>query len=752
VESDLAGTTIADRYDVLELVGAGGMGEVYRARDRELDEIVALKIIRTDRAADADLVARFRHEVKLARRVTHANVARTFELGNTFGLMFCTMELIEGESLARRLSTQRRLPIVEATGIASAVCAGLTAAHAADVIHRDIKPDNVLLASDRVVITDFGVASIRVRGDGELSGTPAYMAPEQARGEPPTPATDVYAVGMILYEMLVGRRAFGGELTQILTEKQEVERMVVEAGELPAALCDVISRATARDVAARYATAEELRIALEPWARPVRITTSPQRTSEPAELYRVVVLPPRAAGEDQSTLHLGKAVREELLARLSRRPRVRVLPRAAPEPHALVLEVVAGTELAVIASRDGIQVLTLAFPAAVELVEATAQLIADTAVTVLGSEAVAPRSPEQLRATDLLLRGRHLAGNLMRVEGAIALVKEAAALAPDDPRIAATLAMLEVRVAFFLPLVDNQVLIRASELARIALWRGPELGESHLAMGHVALHSGQPTLAAGHYRRAIACSPHSAEAHEYMGRLLLEAGFIDQGIARVDDALQISPNTYSCRWDLARVWALEQRWDLHEQQLEILGRMEGDRSIARARYAWWRGDLVAVKAMRSHVVNALSFEPRLVDALFSVLIDEDGWSRVRSALMAVALDESTPNRRRRAFIAQLVAEAASFAKDTAACAQILEFAYRQGLFDLHWFERCAMLDNFRGTPAYASLRGQLKERAQVILDALYGDHEAGTMTETAIAPSAIASPPPGRVPGSVPGR
>src|SRR5688500_16396021 len=154
VEATLAGQTLVGRYDVLELVGVGGMGAVYRARDRELDELVALKVIRRELAALPEMVARFRHEVKLARRVTHVNVARTFEIGTTAdGLMYCTMELIDGESLSQRLEQRRKIAVGEAVNIASAVCDGLATAHAAQVIHRDIKPDNILLACDgRVVL------------------------------------------------------------------------------------------------------------------------------------------------------------------------------------------------------------------------------------------------------------------------------------------------------------------------------------------------------------------------------------------------------------------------------------------------------------------------------------------------------------------------------------------------------------------------------------------------------------------------
>src|SRR5262245_42111937 len=187
-ERELAGHTLAGRYDLLALLGAGGMGAVYRAHDRELDELVALKVINAALAADPAMVDRFRHEVKLARRVTHVNIARTFELGRSDGILYCTMELIDGESLRRRLRREGKLAISDATRIAAELCDGLTAAHAAEIVHRDIKPDNVLLSREgRVVLADFGVAAVAAgHYPGDLSGTPEYMAPEQAMGEPPT--------------------------------------------------------------------------------------------------------------------------------------------------------------------------------------------------------------------------------------------------------------------------------------------------------------------------------------------------------------------------------------------------------------------------------------------------------------------------------------------------------------------------------------------------------------------------------------
>ncbi|HEY0250807.1 MAG TPA: serine/threonine-protein kinase, partial [Kofleriaceae bacterium] len=321
MSENLAGRTLGDRYDVLELIGVGGMGAVYRARDRELDELVALKVIREELAQVAHIVERFRSEVKLARRVTHQNVARTFELGNADGILFCTMELLDGESLTARLKRERKLHTADAVAIAIAVCDGLAAAHARDVIHRDIKPDNVLLASDgRIVVADFGVASAALTDIHDPSGTPAYMAPEQAKGDPPTPAVDVYAIGIVLHEMLTGRRAFQGTVAKILDDKAQLDRVAAAQNEMPVELAEIIGRATAREPAHRIQTAGQLRQALEPYGKPARtsVATTP-RELQPSDITTVFVIAPTGLGTPR--FYLAEAVHEEVVARLGRIPR-----------------------------------------------------------------------------------------------------------------------------------------------------------------------------------------------------------------------------------------------------------------------------------------------------------------------------------------------------------------------------------------------------------------------------------------------
>jgi serine/threonine-protein kinase len=206
-----AGDLFAERYRVDRLLGRGATGAVWAAYDEEVGDRVALKLLT---GGPGDAAERFRREVRLARRVTHRNAARIFDLGTANGVLYLTMELVEGDSLQVLISREAPLPVARAAEIASQIANGLAAAHDVGVVHRDIKPANVLLdRGGRVVLTDFGLAravaaDAKVTIGSAMIGTPSYMAPEQVRGETVGPQTDLYALGAVLYEMLTGSCPF----------------------------------------------------------------------------------------------------------------------------------------------------------------------------------------------------------------------------------------------------------------------------------------------------------------------------------------------------------------------------------------------------------------------------------------------------------------------------------------------------------------------------------------------------------------
>jgi len=202
---------LAERYRVVALAGKGGMGEVYRAEDVRLEQEVALKFLPAALAQDAAALARFHREVRVARQVSHPNVCRVFDIGDSGGIPFLTMEYVDGEDLSALLRRIGRFPADRGVEIARQVCAGLAAAHEHGVIHCDLKPSNVMLdGRGRVRITDFGLAGIQgdLRDANRGGGTPAYMAPEQLAGGQANVKTDLYALGLVLYEIFTGKRAY----------------------------------------------------------------------------------------------------------------------------------------------------------------------------------------------------------------------------------------------------------------------------------------------------------------------------------------------------------------------------------------------------------------------------------------------------------------------------------------------------------------------------------------------------------------
>ncbi len=218
-----SGTTLNKRYRIIGLLGKGGMGEVYRADDLKLGQPVALKFLTEKLSQDKSMLARFHSEVSMAHRVTHTNVCRVHDIGevttSSGNLHFLSMEYVDGEDLSSLLRRIGRLPSDKAVEIATQLCAGLAAAHEAGVLHRDLKPANVMIdGKGRVRITDFGLAGFaeQIKGNEVMASTPAYMSPEQFAGKEVTTKSDIYALGLVLYEIFTGKRVFdGGSLDEL---------------------------------------------------------------------------------------------------------------------------------------------------------------------------------------------------------------------------------------------------------------------------------------------------------------------------------------------------------------------------------------------------------------------------------------------------------------------------------------------------------------------------------------------------------
>jgi hypothetical protein len=280
------GQIVAERYRIVALAGRGGMGEVYRAEDLKLAQIVAIKFLPETLSKDAGALARFHSEVRIARQVAHPNVCRMFDIGDADGITFLTMEYVDGEDLASLVRRIGRLSPDKATEIARQVCAGLAAAHERGVIHRDLKPANLMLdGAGKIRITDFGLAGIAasIQGAEVRAGTPAYMAPEQLAGKEVTVKCDLYSLGLVLYEILTGKRAFEAATVPELLRLREESAPTSPSSlvrDLDPLLERVILRCLEKDPALRPASALQVAAAL-PGGDPLAAALAAGETPSP---------------------------------------------------------------------------------------------------------------------------------------------------------------------------------------------------------------------------------------------------------------------------------------------------------------------------------------------------------------------------------------------------------------------------------------------------------------------------------------
>jgi len=261
------GQVLGGRFEIQEMLGIGGMGAVYKAYDRDIDRVIALKCIRPELAKDPEITQRFTQELLLARQIAHKNIIRIFDVRDSGGLKFITMEYVEGQDLGSLVESRGKLTIAESVAIIMQVCSGLACAHAEGVVHRDLKPGNIMVdPQGRVVVMDFGLARADHIGQmtqtGAVMGTYQYMSPEQAKGTKADARSDIFTVGIILYELLTGKTPYSADsaLASLLKRTQEsaVPPSQIDSA-VPRPLSAIVAKCLERDVAKRYQTADDLR-------------------------------------------------------------------------------------------------------------------------------------------------------------------------------------------------------------------------------------------------------------------------------------------------------------------------------------------------------------------------------------------------------------------------------------------------------------------------------------------------------------
>lgn len=785
----LAGRVWAGRYHCLRLLGAGGMGAVYLAHDHELDELVAIKMLRESVAASPDAIEFLRHEVRLARRVTHRNVARIYEFGEHEGRRFLTMEYIDGTSLAGLLARDGRMTLEAAAPLLRDICGGLSAVHEAGVVHRDIKPDNILVAhGGRVVLADFGIARA-TRGAHESTlqnaraGTPAYMSPEQLVGDDVTARSDVYALGVLAFEMLTGALPW----TLLSQASDRLTAPPPNPQQLVADVPDAVVRLLKRTMAVRpdervpspvvfsdelFAVVTALtrtgpsneRITLTGGARPEahfgydsgRVGARHKRAAKRS----IAVLPfSNRGGSDDDFLVSGFT--EDLIDCLSEISGLRVLSRGATaryaddrrEAHELGRElgvqfVVQGSIQRVgsavqirtraIESEDGVQRWSKRYRVPPEeLLVTSEQAVEALAAALIPSASKPSSSAEQrarssalpdARAMEAYLRARESHRRFSNPSETMALFEEALSLAPDSPQVHAGFAMALLRIwmlnsSLALPVSKSgQSLVeRARASALRARELAPDLGEPHMALGLLALHQGDPAVAVREFRAALALAPSMVTAHSFLGELLAEMNRIPDSLRRLDAVRMLDPNNGHANHTRRRMAGLTGNYELAEQLSQSVNITSALGWLTTGRIVAYRGDLERLR----EIYDSVESMPVDIHGMRGWVLAQFGVyvGRESAAEVYRQVRENTTihntSRRGQANYHQLVAEVAGFAGDVDIGLDAVTRSVDCGLIDLLWLERCPLLDSMRESRRFKELSARVTERAHAAYDALW---------------------------------
>ncbi|HEY5944381.1 MAG TPA: protein kinase, partial [Kofleriaceae bacterium] len=682
---------VAGRYRILRWLGGGGMGRVYEAMDSELDERVALKVLKAGLSDDA--LERFRREVKLTRRIQHRNVARMFDIGEHKGEKFLTMELVDGDPLTHEIG-ETPMPWARLKTFAEQMCAGLAAAHGTGVVHRDLKPDNVLIerGTDRVVITDFGIArgseDPSVTQVGAVVGTPRYMAPEQLAGREVDARADLFSLGVILFELATGTRPWPGDgaiaiaVSQATTAPRTID---TSTGLVPGWFAQLVASCLQLDPAQRPASAQEIATSLASGqissaqrdrdcraARPSNaVAPRPRAANEPAqativEPTSIAVLPVACAPGDE---YLADGVLEDLTDTLSTTAGIRVRPAGlvrstvAPDAREIGLRLhvdhvvsatlrrtAAGLRIAtrLISVADGFQIWAHKTDCSEADVLNVADELARGIAAALSARATSVTKPTDPRAVDLYLRAR---AELRRFWGnhaqtAAGLLEQAVEYAPTSPPILGAYAYAAVQA--WVMRGEPELLPRAQAALERGLASGH--GEAFLASAQYQFNRGNPERGAADLARALVRTPMSAQSHELAGKILIEIDGGTQARQHFETARGLDPGrSQIIENDLARLDALEGKWDDAERRIAGL-LADPDPSIAqlgfvlKARLSVWRGSkevlLQVARSFMSRVSANVTIFKFVGELEKNGSLDRDAW---RTALEAVQ-DPGNPIR------------------------------------------------------------------------------------------------------------
>jgi serine/threonine protein kinase len=592
------GSLLAGRYRIIEELGKGGMGKLYKAFDLKLQEEVALKIIKAEIASDKETIDRFGNELKLARKISHKNVGRMYELMEDEGTRYITMEYIAGQDLKDVIRQSGRLTVETALSIAKQVGEGLAEAHRLGIIHRDLKPGNILIDKEGTAkIMDFGIArSLRADGitvEGQFVGTLGYTSPEQVEGREIDTRSDIFAFGCVLYEMLTGKGAFIREtaaqtITAILHEDPPP---VSESGiDIPEGLQRIISRCLEKDPELRFPSMNDVVSLLTESER------SASRQERDAREASVAVLPFLNMSSDQENEYFSDGLAEELINSLSRIEGLHVVSRTSSfsfkgknlDIRQIAGKLNVGTVLEGSVRKSGTKLRITAqliqasngfhlyaetfdreFKDIFEIQNEIALSIAKVLRPMLTSQdkRYLSRLPTtSVEAYDYCLRGRQYFYQFQRTgfERALKLFLRAIQL---DPGYAGAYAWAANCYSFLYTWFDpNRENLDAAEMNSLkALELNPELGECHVARGMVLYNRKQYEGAQDEFDKALQQKPDLFEASYLYARLCFAQGQFEKAARLAHEASRLRPEDYNAPCLLGMIYTEQNKQAEREQ-------------------------------------------------------------------------------------------------------------------------------------------------------------------------------------------
>jgi serine/threonine protein kinase/tetratricopeptide (TPR) repeat protein len=668
-----AGTRLGP-YRILEKLGEGGMGEVYRARDPRLGRDVAIKVLPRQFAADADRLRRFGQEARAASALNHPNILVVHDVGTHEGAPFLVTELLEGESLRDRVRGGV-LPVRQALDIAAGIVHGLAAAHAHGIVHRDLKPDNVFVTRDgRAKILDFGlakqVAALPVNRQTELPtqdtaeatqpglllGTVGYVSPEQVRGEPADSRSDIFSFGCVLYEMLSGRKAFQKQtgvetLTAIL--KEEPPPLVPPSGSAPANLGRIVRRCLEKRPEDRFPSAHELGLALQAVAE----TLLTDRSEAGPPLKSIVVLPFENLSPDPENAFFADGLTEELIADLSKVSALRVISRTSAmllrgskkDVPTIARELNVGYVLEGSVRRAGSSLRITA-----QLIEAASDahlwaekytgtiddvfdmqekvsraIVESLKVTLTAGEKhrLAARMIPNIRAFDLYLEARQALYRLTEsgLDRALQLVQEAIGVTGPN----ALLFSLAAEIEFFYHdqgiHTDEETLGRADSWAARALALDPGLAAGFQARGLIRGRKGDVLQEIYDLQKARELQP-SGDHLGYLAWILAEVGRTAEARVYAAEMVAVDPLLWFAHWGQAWVAILDGDFEAADARTKKAAEVGGNEPVQiffRGISSAYAGRLDAACGFFSRVVEMESTGIAMVAAALNALFSRD---------------------------------------------------------------------------------------------------------------------------------